>query len=151
MKRVISILFTVALIFSMCAVAYADSTLDMPGAETTATVIAEIPENYVVVIPSEIYAFSPVTLTAQSMNLLEGHNLKIYCQEVTNGGDIVLTDANGREAHATVSGLYDSGCVGLFIPNSLTSNFAFSVDTLSVPGAGTFTGQMTFVLQIVDT
>lgn len=146
MKKAMATILMFVIIVS--ANAYAEEML-------TSTILYESPSSYVVQIPDSIYADGGnYNFTATTMDLKENEQLQISVVG-TDNGVVTMHTASGERAMTAqiyINGtpISGDGVLGTFRHLQLTSPECFSVQPVTIDGAGDYSGNITFAISLVQ-
>ena len=146
MKRIISIIFVLAIIFSFSSSAFADEYVFNDLQESTSTLQYDVPSQFCVIIPSVIDLNFGHTFQADYVNILDNQVVRVYNFEAADG--ITLTNQSGNTINVHLTG-GNGACFAEFTNSQLTSPYTICGQAEEgFSAAGSYTGTTTFIVQL---
>ena len=148
MKKVLSIIFAIALMFTSNAYA----TEIYGNGEATTTVVAHVDSQYCVMIPETIVADGThYYLSASLMDLADGEVVNVYVNGFSEGCSLPMHGGDGA-AYAIVESeqtqLSNGAVVATFHNGEMTATNGIFATLQNATRAGDYSGAITFDIQL---
>ena len=144
-KLILSCIIILALV-SFTITGLADMEVFDESTVIQATVIAEEPSSFCVLIPSTIYVGQDVTLTAELINIRETEQVNVVINNLNDNNCIQLYSEDGASIYASFYGIGHNA--GTFTTNDeLRSSHSFHFQSEG-GHAGTYSGTAEFTVNI---